>query len=1395
MNMKSMARFFLLTIIFFIASTASADITTGLVSRFSFEEVSGTSVADTSGNYRTGIITGGASRTASTPTSLTASTQSIVLDGVDDEVKTVNTVSMSTLFSAGAWVYRTSGGGGVVRTQYNDSFALYLNAGGLVVWQIDGNPYFSTGVVPLNTWTHVFGTWDGTNAKIYINGALDVNSGDVSGVMTLSSTNYPITVGSVFDGPVTLFTGRIDEVRVYSRGLSGSDVTELYNDTGVIPPDSIPPVISAVASSTSISSATVTWTTNEGATSTVNYGLTTGYGSASTSATLATSHSIVLSGLTSSTLYHFQVSSTDANGNRSTSTDYTFTTATPDLTAPVISSIASTTATTTATITWTTDDLSDTQVEYGATASYGNTTTLDSTATTSHRVVITGLTSGATYHYRVLSRNGTAVLASSTDKTFVVATPGPTAPTYVGAKGVASDQINLVWHRSIDLDGTITSYKVYRNGVLIATLNPVTYIAPYEDTSVNYYQDRDVGPNTAYNYYIVARDSLGLDSPISATVTGTTTSGSQELIPTIRRTDWEPGVTVGVTGGIDQYISGRTNLIDVTQSPYNADDTGATDASAAIQAAINAAGNGDVVYMPAGTYRLENSLYAQNKSNFTLRGAGRDQTFIDAISGSISLRGTGVEILYPIAPVLSGAYKGSTEFTVADVSSYNVGDMVFINTLNDFDLPVIAPNGGSRLRTQMSRITAVSSGSNTISIFPAVIQDVHPTETTVMAIPSVQMVSNVGLEDFSFDASNGAVQVGITLDGIYNSWVKGVKVSGVSNYGIRVASSLKCEIRYSEVEFASVGSNKAGLLSGNMNSCLIEDNAFIDAFPVIEINGSVGNVISYNYMIGSSNTNHGPYSDYNLYEGNYAQEFKSDGYYGGEGNATYFRNYVSGFFVGKRFSRNFNYIGNIATNYSFGQPNIGNGSSDGFALQSQGQYWKDWNPTDGPTIAGTFTKASSTAGSINIDSHENAVRMFEYMQDLGCTGTATVMVGCYHPASLDWGYGRDDDQFRWTIATAIDLTTDTIQLSVLYPSGVALPNSGTYAGLWPRSEGLQELDMEVNLTSIRKNNYIVDGIPAMEALSNGETVPDSLYYDSKPGWFYNLNWPAFDPSQPTPTAASIPAGYRYLNNGLDPGGVDSTPPSISSIASSTSVTNATVTWTTNESSNSRVAYGTVSGTYSTTAVSGTMTTSHTTNLTGLTANTVYYFVVSSTDSSGNAATSSERTFRTTTTDTTSPTISSIASSTTNTTATITWTTNETASSSLAYGVTTAYGATSSSGSFVTSHSVSLTSLSPSTTYNYRIHVYDSSGNLTSSSNLTFTTTSGVDTTAPLITNIATSSTDTTSTITWTSNESASSSLLYGTTTSYGATSSSATLTTSHSVTLTSLTPSTTYNYK
>lgn len=95
------------------------------------------------------------------------------------------------------------------------------------------------------------------------------------------------------------------------------------------PVDTTPPVISNVASgSITTNSALITWTTDEPSNSVVEYGLTTSYGSSTSNATNVTSHSIALSGLSASTLYHYRVKSTDAAGNTATGVDNTFTTGT-----------------------------------------------------------------------------------------------------------------------------------------------------------------------------------------------------------------------------------------------------------------------------------------------------------------------------------------------------------------------------------------------------------------------------------------------------------------------------------------------------------------------------------------------------------------------------------------------------------------------------------------------------------------------------------------------------------------------------------------------------------------------------------------------------------------------------------------------------------------------------------------------------------------------------------------------------------------------------------------------------------------------------------------------------------------------------------------------------------
>lgn len=96
--------------------------------------------------------------------------------------------------------------------------------------------------------------------------------------------------------------------------------------------DTTAPVISNVAAtSTTMNSTHITWTTNEPANSRVYYSTTTPVVATSTtpnvfSASLVSDHDLTLTGLTASTTYYFTVESTDAADNTRTSAGHSFTT-------------------------------------------------------------------------------------------------------------------------------------------------------------------------------------------------------------------------------------------------------------------------------------------------------------------------------------------------------------------------------------------------------------------------------------------------------------------------------------------------------------------------------------------------------------------------------------------------------------------------------------------------------------------------------------------------------------------------------------------------------------------------------------------------------------------------------------------------------------------------------------------------------------------------------------------------------------------------------------------------------------------------------------------------------------------------------------------------------------
>src|SRR3989344_3457549 len=119
----------------------------------------------------------------------------------------------------------------------------------------------------------------------------------------------------------------INSVRLSKQGYS-------YSGTGYfdfISPNysaSAPTISSVSATNITQTSATTTWTTDVPATSQVEYGPTTSYGTPTTlDSNLVYSHNVNLTGLNTDTLYHYRVKSKDAANNEAISADYTFHTA------------------------------------------------------------------------------------------------------------------------------------------------------------------------------------------------------------------------------------------------------------------------------------------------------------------------------------------------------------------------------------------------------------------------------------------------------------------------------------------------------------------------------------------------------------------------------------------------------------------------------------------------------------------------------------------------------------------------------------------------------------------------------------------------------------------------------------------------------------------------------------------------------------------------------------------------------------------------------------------------------------------------------------------------------------------------------------------------------------
>ena len=254
----------------------------------------------------------------------------------------------------------------------------------------------------------------------------------------------------------------------------------------VIDNDASPPVISGVyANNIKSTSATINWTTDEAADTQVEYGATPSFGYMTPADTsLVTNHRQTIS-VAPSKQYYYRVLSRDASGNLSFSEPFTFTSAEQaDLTPPAIYNIQITDITSSsATISWMTNEAATSQVEYGINTNYGNKTPHDSNLVTVHSVNVTGLSSYATYDFRVISLDAGYNEGLSENGSFTTSNIAPSITSFSGIPGTAyTNDVITFTASSSDQDGFIVRHQWDFDG------------------DGNYESDTGTVPSTYYRY-------------------------------------------------------------------------------------------------------------------------------------------------------------------------------------------------------------------------------------------------------------------------------------------------------------------------------------------------------------------------------------------------------------------------------------------------------------------------------------------------------------------------------------------------------------------------------------------------------------------------------------------------------------------------------------------------------------------------------------------------------------------------------------------------------------------------------------------------------------------------------------------------------------------------------
>ena len=537
-----------------------------LVAAYGFDEGTGTTLTDASGNGNNGTIT----NATWAPSGKYG--KALQFNGTSARVTIPDAASLhlTTGMTLEAWVNPSTVNANWRDVIYKGDDNFYLSATSTNASRPDagliaGGTYadaFGTSALKANTWSFLTETYDGSTLRLYVNGAQVASTAHTGSIAT--STN-PLQIGgdSIYG---QFFAGLIDNVRVYNTALSAAQIQSDQTTAVASGPDTMAPSQPGTLTATTVSGGEVdlSW----GA-STDNVGVT-GYLVERCQGASCTSFAQIASptgttykdtSVSASTSYSYRLRATDAAGNLSTYSNIAgATTPTPDTTPPSQPGTLSAAAVTQSEVdlSWgaSTDDVGVTGylVERCQGTGCTNFTKIATPVDTSYKD--TSVSPSTSYSYRVRATDAAGNL-STYSNTATAPTPdttSPSQPATLTATAVSGGEVDLSWGASTDNVGVI-GYQVERcQGA------SCTSFAQIATTTATTYKDTTVTAGTSYSYRVRATDAAGNLSTYSNAASATTPTPDTSP-PT------QPGTLTAtpVSGGeIDLSWSASTDNVRVT---------------------------------------------------------------------------------------------------------------------------------------------------------------------------------------------------------------------------------------------------------------------------------------------------------------------------------------------------------------------------------------------------------------------------------------------------------------------------------------------------------------------------------------------------------------------------------------------------------------------------------------------------------------------------------------------------------------------------------------------------------------------------------------------------------------------------------------------------------------